>query len=494
MTRAGNEMQDAGYRMQDARRSSILPATAGEHHASCILHQPSCPPRRVNIVHLASCIAFLALAAPALALEVQIADEKTVAESAELARPRAAFGGDVYLIVWQDGWSGVDATADIKGVRLMAGTLEPLDKEPIAICKAPEAQDSPSVAYCPSTGSGTYGVFLVAWQDFRNGKDLDIRAALVDAKTGQVRGGEIELAVKPGNQALPAVAADGKTFLVAWQEVRGRDTYAVVAARVSTDGKVLDATPITVAELGCAPAAGGSGGKFLVTWTPDGQSTSGALVDAASGKVTLTIAKKPGGLNSRCPNATAIASDGAGNFMTVMARESYPNPWGWPGPGAVLCSRVNANGSAPEADLDYAWYMNNICSRKVPNVVDTATWGKGDTWQAGAPGGFKGTADGLWPNGFPGVAYDGKGSYLFVWVKGKITPDRLNLTNFDVWLRGMDAKTLAVTVPDRKAAADESVNEMRPVLVAGPAGELLLVYERIKPGEKRRIAVRKIGL
>jgi hypothetical protein len=130
----------------------------------------------------------------------------------------------------------------------------------------------------------------------------------------------------------------------------------------------------------------------------------------------------------------------------------------------------------------------------VPNVVDTATWGKLDTWQAGAPGGFKGTADGLWPNGFPGVAYDGKGGYIFVWVKGRIAPDRLNLLNFDVWLRGMDAKTLAVTVPDRKAAADEDANEMRPVLVAGPAGELLLVYERIKPGEKRRIAVRKLSL
>jgi hypothetical protein len=426
-------------------------------------------------------------AAPAPAMEVKIGDEQAVAEGAELARPRAAFGTDVYLVVWQDGWSGVDATADIKGMRLKAGTLEPLDKEPMAICKAPEAQDSPSVA-CAD------GVFLVAWQDLRNGRDLDIRAVLVDARTGALRGGEIELAVKPGNQALPAVASDGKSFLVAWQEVRGTDTYAVVAARVSTDGKVQDATPITVAENGCAPAAGGSAGKFLVTWVPDGKSTRGALVDATSGKVTLTSSKKPGGLNSRCPNATAIASDGAGNFMTVTARESYPNPWGWPGPGAVLCSRVNADGSAPEADLDYAYYMNNICGRKVPNVVDTATWGKGSTWQAGAPGGFKGTADGLWPNGHPSVASDGRGGYLFVWVKGKITPDRLNLSNLDVWLRGMDGTSLAVTVPDGKAAADEDANEMRPMLVAGPTGELLLLYERIKPGEKRKVAARRIGL
>jgi YD repeat-containing protein len=63
---------------------------------------------------------------------------------------------------------------------------------------------------------------------------------------------------------------------------------------------------------------------------------------------------------------------------------------------------------APEATVDYGYYMNNVCSRKAPNVVDTATWGKGKPWAAGSPGGFPGTADGLWPNGWPAVAPDGR--------------------------------------------------------------------------------------
>jgi hypothetical protein len=179
--------------------------------------------------------------------------------------------------------------------------------------------------------------------------------------------------------------------------------------------------------------------------------------------------------------------------MTVAARESYPNPWGWPGPGAVTCSRVNKDGSTPESGLKYGYRLNNICGRKVSNVVDTATWGRSDKWHAGSPGGFKGTRDGLWPNGWPGVVYDGKGTYLFVWVKGKIAPDRLNLQNFDVWLRGMDAQSLAVNIQDRKVAADAGADETRPALVPGPAGRALLLYEKLKPGEKRRIAARTIG-
>jgi hypothetical protein len=229
----------------------------------------------------------------------------------------------------------------------------------------------------------------------------------------------------------------------------------------------------------------------LYTWVAAG--TAAALGDLETGKPGAVLGVK-GAINPRCADGTAVAHDGQGNFMTVSARESFPNPWGWPGPGCVLFSRVLTDGSAPESKYDLGYRLNNACARTVPHVVDTATWGNAKTWNAGAPGGFKGTADGLWPNGHPGAAADGKGGWLFVWVKGAITPDRLNLSNFDIWLRGIDGEKLTVTVADQKIAADEDVHETRPRLTNGPAGEALLVYERSKANDKRTIAARKITI
>lgn len=90
------------------------------------------------------------------------------------------------------------------------------------------------------------------------------------------------------------------------------------------------------------------------------------------------------------------------------------------------------------------------------------------------------------------MAADGKGAYLFAWVKGTLGRDRLTVSNQDVWVRGTDGRTLAVKWDDRKAAADPDADETHPVLVKGPAGEFLLVNERSKSGEPRRIAARLI--
>lgn len=420
-----------------------------------------------------------AVSGQAFAQDLSVGPPRAVIENAPVSASRAAYGGGVYLTVWQQGWGGLPAGADIRGVRLREGSLAPLDAAPLRICVRDEAQEKPALAYAN-------GAFLVAWQDFGNGRDYDIRAVLVDARTGARRGAEIPVAVRPGNQARPAVAAAGSGFLVVWQEPGVAPTYCVRGVRVSSAGAILDAAPHTYAEAGLSPAACGSGAKALVTWAAavNPPSTSGALVDAASGKVEVRL----GILNSCCPDATAIAADGAGNFMTASAREPYPNPWGWPGPGAVLCSRVLADGATPEARLNYGPRLSNICARTVPNVVDGASWGKtSKSWDAGEPGGFPGTADGLWPNGFPSLAYAGRGQFLFAWVKGAIQLDRLNLDDYSVWIRGLDGGTLTPRESERRAAPGET----HPSLVAGPAGEILLLSEQA--GGTRRILSRRIA-
>lgn len=415
-------------------------------------------------------------------VEVELGKTTHIVRGPLVGAPRAAFGSGTYLAVWSEGWAGQGATADIMGIRIAPGTLDPIDKEPIRICPAPEAQDEPVIAFAN-------GMFLVAWQDLRNGKDLDIRAVLVDGLTGKPVSAEIEVAGGAGNQARPAVSSDGESFLLVWQDIRGRDTYGISGIRISFSGKFLDPAPASLAERGSSPAVCGSGSGFLVTWA-EGRSCHGALVDASTGNVK----KRLGIINSACSDGTSIAHDGSGNFMTASAREPYPNSWGWPGPGAVLCSRVGADGTVPEAGLKYGYRQGNICSRSVPNVVDSATWGSSKGWEAGAPGGFKGTASGLWPNGWPSVVWDGRGSYLFAWVRGRIAEDHLNLSGFRVWLRGMSADTLEVTTADQEAAMDEGGDLIRPALVAGPPGEILLLFLQVQQGKGRAIAARRIAV
>jgi hypothetical protein len=194
-----------------------------------------------------------------------------------------------------------------------------------------------------------------------------------------------------------------------------------------------------------------------------------------------------------CPREPAVSGNQRGDFVVVAARTPYPDPWGWGGPGAVVCARVTAEGETADGDIRYN--SSVLSERKVPNVVDAASWGdqpKGP-WRAGAVGGFPGTHDGLWPRGWPAVAHGGDGLYLFAWVKGRISRDRLTLSQYDVWLRGMDGGSLEVRLADRKIAYKQDADETRPALVAGPPGEVLLLYEETAADGPRRIVGRRLA-
>jgi hypothetical protein len=425
------------------------------------------------------------LLAPSLdAADLHVGESRIVAQGPAIVNPRAAFGAGNYLVIWQEGYPTAGA-GGIRAVRLKASSLEPLDAQPIMVCPQGAAPESPAVAYAD-------GAFLIAWQDFRNGTDYEIHAALLDATTGRGKGMDISVRSAPGNQVKPAVASDGKTFLVVWQEPAGSSGYGVRGIRISSAGRLLDSEPIICAQTGTSPAAAGFGGRFLVTWSIlDGRAaTAAALVDAGTGN----LMKPLGTINTVCAEGTSAAAGESGDFAVVSARGSYPNPWGWPGPGAVLASRVFRDGSTPESRLDYGPRLSNLCARTVPNVIDAATWGKtSQSWDAGAVGGFPGTADGLWPHGRPAVARAWDGVCLFAWVKGAITSDRLTLTDLSVWLRGVDARTLSPRVAERRITGHAAMEETSPILVSGPAGEVLLTTLGLTRGEGREVRARCIS-
>jgi hypothetical protein len=168
------------------------------------------------------------------------------------------------------------------------------DAKPLVLCAAADLRERPQAAFGPSTGSGRGGVFLVVWQDLRNGKDWDVYAARVSTEGKVLDPDGVLVSGGAHNQALPRVTWDGKNFLVVWQDWRSGSKYEVFGARVSPEGKVLEPQGELLASdkrfHRYAPAvAASSEGKALVRWLgstgPQNlELTDGALL-AVDGKV-----------------------------------------------------------------------------------------------------------------------------------------------------------------------------------------------------------------
>jgi hypothetical protein len=152
--------------------------------------------------------------------------------------PAVSFGNDKYLVVWQ---SDRAETADIYGCRVdEAGKA--IDAKPFVISGATECQERPRVAWGKDS-------WLVVWADIRNDKDYDVYAARVSTDGKVLDPDGIPVVKAPDNQCQPDVAFNGENFLVVWRAwVEKGGNYAAWGARLSADGKVLDPQGFKIAE------------------------------------------------------------------------------------------------------------------------------------------------------------------------------------------------------------------------------------------------------
>jgi hypothetical protein len=257
-------------------------------------------------------------------------------ENRDAYTPAAAFGKDVYLVVWQSGRFGPGdlrkgfeglGIADIVGCRVDKSG-KPLDAKPFVICGAKDLQEHPKVAFGKDC-------FLVVWHDLRDGKDWDVYAARVtpdgkvlDADGFLVSGGA-------NNQACPRVAFDGKDFAVVWQDFRSDKLYEAYAARVSTEGKILDAQGVLVqagktgwgyhVELPAAASLGG--GKSLLLWLGQtvfsGSASPGSGTAVfAEGKATAASVQQERGHGPGHAASPACLAAGGKTFLSVWRTDS----------------------------------------------------------------------------------------------------------------------------------------------------------------------------
>lgn len=174
--------------------------------------------------------------------------------------PDVTWGGDTHLAVWQDLRSR--RNWEIFGARVRPdGTV--VDPEGLKVGAGEGNRRHPRVAW-----SGR--MFLAVWMQERPGAGWDIAATRI-TPDGRVLDPEpIAVGGGPGDQTRPAVAWNGRAFVVAWMDGRRGDND-IAAARVNDDGRVLDPEPITV----CAasgeqgyPAVGGlvASGESVIAW------------------------------------------------------------------------------------------------------------------------------------------------------------------------------------------------------------------------------------
>jgi protocatechuate 3,4-dioxygenase beta subunit len=179
--------------------------------------------------------------------------------NADETSPAVAWNGSTFLVVWQDHGEDNLAEDDLLAVRVSAEG-EVLDADPIAVSTANHAQRSPSVA---SDGVD----FFVAWEDNRVSPAIFGARVTSEGEVLDLNG--IPISTGPGDKSEPAVAMGGGLYLLLWADGRSGEGRDVFAARVTLEGVVLDSAGIPVSEAAdnqVSPTVNWNGIVFVSAW------------------------------------------------------------------------------------------------------------------------------------------------------------------------------------------------------------------------------------
>lgn len=171
-------------------------------------------------------------------------------------------------------------------------------------------QGSPDGAF-----AGEY--YLVVWEDMRNGS-RDIYCSPVSTSGSVLAQDGAAVAVSDDSQCDPAIAYGGDSFVAVWQDWR-MGSADIYGSRLNSAGEVLDRTPIAISSesvwQGCVDIACGRG-EYLVVWQQWGLdswdiygarvSSQGKLLDANA------LAISTGSGNQRRPQ---VAFNGTEYFV-----------------------------------------------------------------------------------------------------------------------------------------------------------------------------------
>lgn len=199
-------------------------------------------------------------------------------------RPAITFNGINYLVVWQDGRTG---DLNIRGTRVTTGGSV---YEPFGMVISDDSSDQarPSV-----TSNGYY--YFVVWEDARNVYN-DIYGARIGPGGALFDSEGIPIATASLAQECPDVIFGGDCYGVVWQDKRMSTDYDIYEARVTTDGVVLDPSGNLVSDAAGdqkEPAIAFNGREYVVVWQ-DGRDSGGWDIYGAHVDTTGAVTEPDG--------------------------------------------------------------------------------------------------------------------------------------------------------------------------------------------------------
>jgi len=211
---------------------------------------------------------------------------------------------------------------------------EPLARRVVSVLQVPRAQENPALA--------SNGVFsLAVW---REATDIHtggaVLGAIIDPSGGIGR--TIEIAADSREDSQPAVASNGRDFLVFWQA----QSTDIRARRVGVDGNLLDAAPIVVgrATAEATIAAAWSGRAYVAVWATGATLTSGGVSVLASAVSTDGVALLP-------PDATTVLKPaGSSADRPAIACEASGCTAAWHAAG-IFSAPLTAEGATAGAPV-----------------------------------------------------------------------------------------------------------------------------------------------
>ncbi len=384
-------------------------------------------------------------------------------------------GPDTYLVAWQEGYSALGSKSSVSFLTVEKNGKVGKTKRIAAdgTCEAPTA------AYAVGTKK-----YLIAWQQRPAGKPgYQISASLVDG-SGEP-GPVLKLADGSGNNLNPAVASDGRNFLVAWRRLLDSTElgprYEIVAGLFDGAGKPIS-EPVQLAKRAMRPAVTFDGSLYVVAYST-GRSVWTRRLDAKGAIVGESV--KMGGQWEHRPEAAAN-----GKVAVVTgARRPNPNPWGWNGPGAISIGRLTREGETPDR---FSTNSDELADGGFAGIVDSSQWKGRKGWPAGIPGGFKRTANGYWPHLYSTVCWDGQ-AWLVAWVRGKL--NYVSIYDHDIFVLRVDPATMMPTSPPALAAGGDAEpgSKTAPVLASLGNGSSLLVYQAVQSDGRMLLAARLLA-
>ncbi len=393
--------------------------------------------------------------------------------------PAVATNGTSYLVVWADKRPGQEHQ-DIYG-RLVTreGQLHQEACLSLASLGTVSAhQDSPAVA---SNGKE----WLVVWADSRNGNQ-DIYGARVTGSGEVLDAAGLAIGAGQGEQTTPAVASNGKEWLVVWSEARG-DTLGISGARVTGTGRVLEALALTSgAEARLRPAVASNGQDWLVVWTDGRNEAAGDIYGARVSGAGLVLDGAGLALAraERVQDFASVAASGS-DYLVVWedARGGGQDVYGTrvtaagevlDASGRVLSAAAHAESAPAVASNGRGWLVVWADASGDGDIRGARVSSTGEVLDA--TGLALSAATGL--QSAPRVASNGVG-YLVVWRDARRGGAEVDVYGTQVASTGMVLDAAGVSI------SSESVSEELPAIAASSSSTYLVVYRRPNEGNPR---------